>query len=102
MHRMVPEPRCMSGLSIVLVLAVQHRWLCSAAERAEAAAEAHRHDCFPGAAGGVFDPFGFSRGDTDLLRKYKENEIKNGRLAMVPVRLPACCVLACDETISTL
>ena len=34
----------------------------------------------------MFDPFGFSRGDDDLLRKYKENEIKNGRLAMV--RLP--------------
>ena len=34
-------------------------------------------------AGGVFDPFGFSKGDEELLRKYKENEIKNGRLAMV-------------------
>ena len=34
-------------------------------------------------AGGVFDPFGFSKGDEAMLRKYKENEIKNGRLAMV-------------------
>ena len=39
--------------------------------------------CTPVITGGVFDPFGFSRGDADLLRKYKENEIKNGRLAMV-------------------
>jgi len=36
---------------------------------------------YPG--GKYFDPFGLSRGDPALYRKYKENEIRNGRLAMV-------------------
>jgi hypothetical protein len=34
-------------------------------------------------AGGVFDPFGFSRGDQEQYKMYKVKEIKNGRLAMV-------------------
>jgi len=38
----------------------------------------------PHCAGGrFFDPFGLSRGDPALYKKYKEAEIKNGRLAMV-------------------
>jgi len=37
-----------------------------------------------GYPGGWFDPLGLGRTENaDLLRKYKENEIKNGRLAMV-------------------
>jgi hypothetical protein len=36
------------------------------------------------AAGGkFFDPIGFSRGDAAMYKKYKQNEITNGRLAMV-------------------
>lgn len=57
-------------------------------------------------AGGVFDPFGISKGDESILRKYKENEIKNGRLAMVrtmfsdnppfsPCVPPSACVVCC-------
>jgi light-harvesting complex I chlorophyll a/b binding protein 5 len=36
---------------------------------------------YPG--GRFFDPIGFSRGDEALYKKYKQNEIVNGRLAMV-------------------
>ena len=36
---------------------------------------------YPG--GKWFDPFGLSRGTEAQYQKYKENEIKNGRLAMV-------------------
>jgi len=36
---------------------------------------------YPG--GKYFDPFGLSRGDPALYKKYKENEVRNGRLAMV-------------------
>jgi light-harvesting complex I chlorophyll a/b binding protein 5 len=36
---------------------------------------------YPG--GAFFDPFGLSRGSEAQLRKYQDNEIKNGRLAMV-------------------
>ncbi|CAL8465013.1 g4548 [Coccomyxa elongata] len=36
---------------------------------------------YPG--GKLFDPFGLSRGSEAQLVKYQENEIKNGRLAMV-------------------
>lgn len=36
---------------------------------------------YPG--GSFFDPFGLSRGSEAQLRKYQDNEIKNGRLAMV-------------------
>lgn len=35
------------------------------------------------AGGKFFDPIGFSRGDEAMYRKYKQNEITNGRLAMV-------------------
>jgi hypothetical protein len=35
------------------------------------------------AGGRFFDPIGFSRGDEALYKKYKQNEIVNGRLAMV-------------------
>jgi len=34
----------------------------------------------PGYPGGIFDPFGFSKGN---FREYQTKEIKNGRLAMV-------------------
>lgn len=27
-------------------------------------------------SGGVFDPFGFSRGDEKLYKKYKQNEVR--------------------------
>ena len=55
----------------------------------------------PPCTGGVFDPFGFSKGDENLLRKYKENEIKNGRLAMVHLAfrlflLPTINTLGCE------
>lgn len=33
--------------------------------------------------GKYFDPIGFSRGDEAMYKKYKQNEIVNGRLAMV-------------------
>lgn len=33
--------------------------------------------------GRFFDPIGFSRGDEAMYKKYKQNEIVNGRLAMV-------------------
>jgi hypothetical protein len=33
--------------------------------------------------GKYFDPIGFSRGDAAMYKKYKQNEITNGRLAMV-------------------
>ncbi|KAF8055753.1 PF20 [Scenedesmus sp. PABB004] len=36
---------------------------------------------YPG--GRLFDPIGFSRGDEAIYKKYKQNEIVNGRLAMV-------------------
>jgi light-harvesting complex I chlorophyll a/b binding protein 5 len=36
-----------------------------------------------GYPGGIFDPLGLSKGTDEQLRKYQENEIKNGRLAMV-------------------
>ncbi len=36
-----------------------------------------------GHAGGLFDPFGFSRGDEKIYQQYKVKEIKNARLAMV-------------------
>eukprot|EP00878_Enallax_costatus_P000086 GHUV01000114.1.p1 GENE.GHUV01000114.1~~GHUV01000114.1.p1 ORF type:complete len:253 (+),score=67.69 GHUV01000114.1:66-824(+) len=36
---------------------------------------------YPG--GRLFDPIGFSRGDEAMYKKYKQNEIVNGRLAMV-------------------
>ena len=36
---------------------------------------------YPG--GRFFDPMGLSRGSEAQYKKYKENEIKNGRLAMV-------------------
>eukprot|EP00775_Hariotina_reticulata_P005979 gene5979-6218_t len=36
---------------------------------------------YPG--GRFFDPIGFSRGDEAMYKKYKQNEIVNGRLAMV-------------------
>ena len=39
--------------------------------------------CVVHTTGGVFDPFGLSKGDPTMLAKYKQNEIKNGRLAMV-------------------
>ena len=35
------------------------------------------------AGGRLFDPVGFSRGDEAMYKKYKQNEITNGRLAMV-------------------
>lgn len=36
---------------------------------------------YPG--GKFFDPIGFSRGDEAMYKKYKQNEVTNGRLAMV-------------------
>jgi hypothetical protein len=33
--------------------------------------------------GRLFDPIGFSRGSEEMYKKYKQNEIVNGRLAMV-------------------
>jgi light-harvesting complex I chlorophyll a/b binding protein 5 len=36
-----------------------------------------------GPGGKFFDPIGFSRGDEAMYKKYKQNEITNGRLAMV-------------------
>jgi hypothetical protein len=36
---------------------------------------------YPG--GKYFDPLGFSRGDAAMYAKYKQNEVTNGRLAMV-------------------
>jgi len=36
---------------------------------------------YPG--GRFFDPIGFSRGDPAMYKKYKQNEVTNGRLAMV-------------------
>lgn len=36
---------------------------------------------YPG--GRFFDPIGFSRGDAAMYAKYKQNEVTNGRLAMV-------------------
>ncbi len=36
-----------------------------------------------GYPGGVFDPLGMSKGNEAQTRKYQENEVKNGRLAMV-------------------
>lgn len=36
-----------------------------------------------GYPGGLFDPLGLSKGTDEQLRKYQENEVKNGRLAMV-------------------
>jgi light-harvesting complex I chlorophyll a/b binding protein 5 len=35
------------------------------------------------AGGKFFDPIGFSRGNEAMYKKYKQNEITNGRLAMV-------------------
>ena len=40
-------------------------------------------------AGGIFDPLGLSKGSDEQLRKYQENEVKNGRLAMVRYWHPA-------------
>ncbi|KAK9803122.1 hypothetical protein WJX73_007428 [Symbiochloris irregularis] len=36
-----------------------------------------------GYPGGIFDPFGFSRGSEQQLNDYKLKEIKNGRLALI-------------------
>jgi hypothetical protein len=36
------------------------------------------------AGGRLFDPVGFSRGDEAMYKKYKQNEIVNGRLVRTP------------------
>jgi hypothetical protein len=43
----------------------------------------HIPSLFPTAGGRLFDPIGFSRGSEAMYKKYKQNEIVNGRLAMV-------------------